>query len=138
MTGDEDAEWSDVGEETHLIDGIDDPVDLEKHNDSLAEYTRVMVQPLRNSYRLSLERPPDDGTIMYRELGHTAAGDDSALGDVVGVHDADDIVLPVAGALDVVEELVGQIFFDPRTEEGWMERYYALEFIEEKHCELDD
>jgi hypothetical protein len=70
---------------------------------------------------------------MDGEFCDAAAGNDVALRDFVGVHNANNEILAVAGALDVLEQLVDQVFLDARPKKGWMERYHALHVVKEKH-----
>ena len=130
VTGDKDGQGSNIRKEPHLIDRVNDAIDLLVANISAREHS----VNLSISDRLALERPHHHRSIVDRKLSHTTSRHDSALGNVMSIHHADDVVLAVACSLDVFQKLVGEILLDARTEEGRMERYHTLEFVEKEHC----
>lgn len=126
----ENWEWPNVCKDSHPIHRTDDGIYLRMR---LSNHCQERGDAGLKSYSLALEWPPYHGPIVDGVFCYGAARYHPAFGDVIGIHYADDIILPGARALDILEKSVGEVLFDSWSEERRMQCDDSLELIEEKH-----
>ena len=114
MIRDEDGQGTNVCKDAHAVDRADDSIDLKKVAATLAK-KRKLVRG--ESYRLSFEGTPYNGTVAYGIFRLPRTRCNNALRDVQNVNNADDIVLPIASTFYIFEQLFGQHLVDPTSEE---------------------
>ena len=85
------------------------------------------------AYRFAFEGLPYNRPVHDSIFSQTAARYNSALRDFVGVHYTDNVIVPGANTLHIVQELLRQVFFHVRAEERRMERKDMFEEMDEKH-----
>lgn len=87
----------------------------------------------KQTYRLSLERAPDDGTVADSELGQATSWKDSSFRDIESIHYRDDIITSSACAFDILQELASHQLMHILTEVRRVERNASLKVIKKKH-----
>lgn len=85
------------------------------------------------TYRLALERLPDNGTVHDCVFRQPTARHDATLGDVVCVHHTDDIIVPRTYSFHVIQELLRQVFLHMGAEERWVQSKDMFEKVDEEH-----
>ena len=100
------------------------------------QYHQPTSFSIRQSFstdRFAPKWSPNNRPVMNSVFCYCTSRYDSALRDVISIHDTDNIVLTCAGSFDIVKKSSCEVFLHSWSEKGRVQCDYAFKLVEEKH-----